>query len=101
MAGISPLGNEWAAVLEKLGQYRNMVSRVDEWVSYTGLNTHLGVAAAPFETPSHFDRKSTRSMGRVALMAALASERALADAGLLGDPLVTSGKLGISYGSSS
>jgi 3-oxoacyl-[acyl-carrier-protein] synthase II len=39
-------------------------------------------------------------MGRVALMATRASELALADAGLLGDPLVKSGKLGIAYGSS-
>jgi 3-oxoacyl-[acyl-carrier-protein] synthase II len=39
-------------------------------------------------------------MGRVALMATRATELALADAGLLGDPLVKSGKLGISYGSS-
>jgi 3-oxoacyl-[acyl-carrier-protein] synthase II len=39
-------------------------------------------------------------MGRVALMATRASELALADAGLLGNPLVRSGKLGIAYGSS-
>jgi 3-oxoacyl-[acyl-carrier-protein] synthase II len=39
-------------------------------------------------------------MGRVALMATRASELALADAGLLGDPLVGSGRMGISYGSS-
>jgi 3-oxoacyl-[acyl-carrier-protein] synthase II len=42
-----------------------------------------------------------RSMGRVAIMATRASELALADAGLLGDPLVTSGRMGVSYGSSS
>ena len=39
-------------------------------------------------------------MGRVAMMATRASELALADAGLLGDPLVTSGRMGVSYGSS-
>ena len=39
-------------------------------------------------------------MGRVALMATRASELALLDAGLLDDPLVTSGWMGISYGSS-
>ncbi len=39
-------------------------------------------------------------MGRVAIMATLSAETALADAGLAGDPLVTSGKMGISYGSS-
>jgi len=39
-------------------------------------------------------------MGRVALMATRASELALADAGLLGDPVLRSGRVGISYGSS-
>jgi 3-oxoacyl-[acyl-carrier-protein] synthase II len=39
-------------------------------------------------------------MGRVAVMGTRASELALADAGLLGDPLVGSGRMGISYGSS-
>ncbi|MDH1381329.1 beta-ketoacyl-ACP synthase, partial [Comamonas aquatica] len=37
---------------------------------------------------------------RVALMATRASELALEDAGLLGDPFVKSGQMGVSYGSS-
>ena len=77
------------------------MAQIDAWKLYEGLNTHLGAAAAPFDLPPNFDRKSTRSMGRVALMATLATEWALRDAGLLGDPLVTSGKLGVAYGSSS
>jgi 3-oxoacyl-[acyl-carrier-protein] synthase II len=101
MAGISPLGNDWASVRERLAQYRNVVTTIDEWKVYAGLNTHLGAPAAPFDLPAHFDRKKTRSMGRVALMAALTAERALADAGLLNDPIVTSGRMGIAYGSSS
>jgi len=40
-------------------------------------------------------------MGRVVLMATLATEWALADAGLLGDPVLTSGQAGIAYGSAS
>jgi 3-oxoacyl-[acyl-carrier-protein] synthase II len=39
-------------------------------------------------------------MGRVALMATRASEMALEHAGLLGDPLVKSGNMGVSFGSS-
>jgi len=101
MAGISPIGNDWDAVEARLRTGRNAVGIIDDWKVYEGLNTHLGAVAAAFELPPHFDRKATRSMGRVALMATLTAERALRDAGLLGDPLVKSGRMGVAYGSSS
>jgi len=101
MAGISPLGNDWATVHRRLAEYRNAVHRIDAWAQYDGLNAHLGATAAPFDLPGHYDRKTTRSMGRVALMATLATEWALADAGLLGDPVLKSGRAGIAYGSAS
>ena len=100
MAGISPLGNDWPDVRARLGEYRNAVARMPEWAGYDGLNTLLGAPAAEFTLSERYTTKATRSMGRVALMATRASELALADAGLLGDPLVKSGKLGIAYGSS-
>ena len=101
MSGISPLGNDWPSVRERLERQRNAVTIIEAWKQYVGLNTHLGAPAAPFDLPTHFDRKSTRSMGRVALMATLTAELALADAGLLHDPIVTGGRMGIAYGSSS
>jgi len=100
MGVISPLGNDWTTALLQLKQYRNCVCRYDDWAIYKGLNTRLGVPAAPFELPAHYHRKSMRSMGRVALMATRASELALADAGLLDDPVLKSGLVGIAYGSS-
>ena len=101
MAGISPLGGDWATVRERLRSGRNAVRYMDDWDVYQGLHTRLGAPAAPFELPPHYNRKTRRSMGRVALMATRTAELALEDAGLLGDPLVRSGRLGISYGSSS
>jgi 3-oxoacyl-[acyl-carrier-protein] synthase II len=101
MAGVSPIGNDWAAIRAHLGSYRNAVQRMPHWSEYEGLNTQLGAPAAAFELPDHYNRKATRSMGRVALMATLASERALGEAGLLDAPLMKSGWLGIAYGSSS
>jgi 3-oxoacyl-[acyl-carrier-protein] synthase II len=98
---ISPLGHDWPSVFAALKSGRNAVQVMEEWAQYDGLNTRLGVPAKPFELPAHYNRKSMRSMGRVAIMATRASELALADAGLLGDPLVTSGRMGVSYGSSS
>ncbi|MFZ6870873.1 beta-ketoacyl-ACP synthase [Undibacterium sp. Di27W] len=100
MAGISPLGNDWASIRKQLGEYRNAIKRMDEWSDYEGLNTQLGAPAADFTLSERYNRKSTRSMGRIALMATRASEMALEHAGLLNDPLVSSGKMGISFGSS-
>jgi 3-oxoacyl-[acyl-carrier-protein] synthase II len=100
MAGISPIGNQWAAIRTHLGSYRNAVMRMPEWSDYDGLNTLLGAPAAPFELSERYTSKATRSMGRVAVMATRASELALLNAGLLNDPLLKSGQLGIAYGSS-
>ncbi|WP_146909559.1 beta-ketoacyl-ACP synthase [Arenimonas daejeonensis] len=97
---LSPLGHDWPTVLARLKSRRNAVRAYEEWGAYKGLNTRLGVPCADFELPDHYHRKTTRSMGRVALLATRASELALIDAGLLGDPLLKSGKVGISYGSS-
>jgi 3-oxoacyl-[acyl-carrier-protein] synthase II len=100
MAGISPLGNDWDSIRAHLGQYRNAIVHMADWVDYEGMNTQLGAPAAPFTLSERYNRKTMRSMGRVALMATRASELALQDAGLLDHPLLTSGKMGISYGSS-
>lgn len=101
VGAISPLGHDWPTVRQRLEAKRNAVCVMEDWKIYEGLNTQVGCPAAPFEVPEHYTRKATRSMGRVALMATRASEIALEQAGLLGDPLVTSGKMGVSYGSSS
>lgn len=100
MAGISPLGNDWESIRARLVEGRNAIVRMAAWDDYEGLNTRLGAPAAPFELSDRYHRKAIRSMGRVALMATRASELALADAGLLDHPLLTSGRMGISFGSS-
>jgi 3-oxoacyl-[acyl-carrier-protein] synthase II len=100
MAGISPIGNDWPTVQDRLRAGRNGVKHMPEWADYEGLNTQLGAPAAPFELSDRFNRKTTRSMGRIALMATRASELALIDAGLIDTPLMRSGQMGISFGSS-
>ncbi|MEN7527347.1 beta-ketoacyl-ACP synthase [Cupriavidus sp. DL-D2] len=97
---VSALGNDWATVRERLASGRNAVVHMPEWDDIRGLNTRLGAPVPPFSPPPHYTRKLTRSMGRVSLMAVMASEAALANAGLAGSPLVTGGRLGIAYGSS-
>ena len=101
IGALSPLGHDWPSVRAHLHSGRNAVCRIEDWASYDGLHTQVGAPAAPFELPPHYNRKSLRSMGRVAMLGTRASELALQDAGLLGDPLLGSGHVGISYGSSS
>jgi len=101
MAGISPVGNDWPAVRARLATKRNAVRSFTAWAEYEGLHSHLGAPAEGFSLPAHYSRKATRSMGRVALMATRTAELALQDAGLLEDPVLRSGRVGISYGSSS
>ncbi|WP_299493442.1 beta-ketoacyl-ACP synthase [uncultured Shewanella sp.] len=100
MAGISSLGHDWETIASNLKKQQNCIVRMDEWDKFDGLHTRLAGPVTDFVTPKHYSRKKIRSMGRVSLMATRASELALIDANLLDDPLITSGKMGVAYGSS-
>lgn len=100
MGAVSALGNDWGTVRRHLAGGRNAVVRMDAWAGIRGLNTQLGAPVPPFTLPPHYTRKLMRTMGRVSQMAVLASEAALADAGLTGHPLVKGGQMGVAYGSS-
>ena len=101
MAGITALGDHWNQIEARLRGGRNAVRRMPEWDYFTTLNTRLGAPIDDFCAPPHYPRKMVRSMGRVALLAVRASELALSDAGLLDDPSIQDGRMGIAYGSSS
>jgi len=98
MSGISPIGNDWPQVAERLKNQQTGIRVMSDWDKYQGLNTRLAAPVA-FKKPAHYSRKQTRSMGRVALLAVQATELALIDAGLLGDPCLSNGQTGIAYGS--
>lgn len=98
MAGLSPIGNDWRSVSERLMAQKTGIRYMQEWDKYQGLNTRLA-GPVDFDRPAHYSRKQTRSMGRVALMATYATELALRDAGLLNDPVLKSGRMGVAYGS--
>ena len=100
MAAITPLGNDWETVALKLKSQTTGIQSMDDWGKYKGLNTRLG-APVNFSRPEHYSRKQVRGMGRVAMLGTYASELALIDAGLLSDPCLVSGQVGIAYGSSS
>ncbi|NIA27322.1 MAG: hypothetical protein GWP02_04630, partial [Desulfobulbaceae bacterium] len=83
MAGLTSLGNDWDSIREGVVAQRSGICRIDDWARIDGLNTNLGGPLIGFEVPSHYKRKSVRSMGRVAQLSTTATERALSEAGLL------------------
>jgi 3-oxoacyl-[acyl-carrier-protein] synthase II len=100
IGGITPLGHDWTTIQARLRQFRNAVRRMHEWDYFDALNGRLGCPVDDFSVPSNWSRKHVRSMGRVAQLAVAASERALDDAGLLGNPDIADGRMGVAYGSS-
>ena len=100
MAGFSPIGNDWDEIRANLAAKRSGIRHMADWDKYNGLLTRLGGPVQGFELPSNYNRKNTRSMGRVSLLATRATELALINAGLLGDPIISNGRTGVSYGSS-
>lgn len=100
MAGFSPIGNDWEQIHASLLAKKSGIRYLPEWEKYNGLLTRLGGPVQDFNLPAHYTRKNTRSMGRVSLLATRATELALIDAGLLGDPVISGGRTGVAYGSS-
>jgi 3-oxoacyl-[acyl-carrier-protein] synthase II len=93
----SPIGNDLEVVRAALEAGRGGITAVPEWPERYRM--HTGVAGlVEGVTTKLYPRRKIRTMGRVALLAAFASERAVADAGLdpekLGD-----GRVGLAYGS--
>jgi 3-oxoacyl-[acyl-carrier-protein] synthase II len=101
MGGLTALGERWEAIEPALRSGRNCIRRMPEWDRYESLHTRLAAPIEGFKMPAHYQRKHTRSMGRVSLLAVRATEMSLADAGLLEDASIRDGRMGVAYGSSS
>ncbi|MFY3300409.1 beta-ketoacyl-ACP synthase [Achromobacter xylosoxidans] len=100
MAGISALGSDWAGIRRAFENGRSAIRAMPEWSRYQELNTRLAGPIEDFQAPAHWTRKQLRSMGRVSQLSVRAAEQALDDAGLLGDPCIADGRMGVACGSS-
>lgn len=100
MGGVTAFGTSWQEVEARFRARRNAVRRMPDWDRLTDLVTRLGAPIDDFAPPPHWSRKQLRSMGRVSQLAVRAAELALTDAGLLGDPTIRDGRMGIASGSS-
>lgn len=96
----SPLGSTVESAFERLKTYQNCIEYWTELDEIKNMNTRLCSKVKGFEKPEHFTRKVTRTMGNVALMATVTAEQALQESGLLNNPVITNGRCGVSYGSS-
>ncbi|MCR5261980.1 MAG: beta-ketoacyl-ACP synthase [Candidatus Gastranaerophilales bacterium] len=101
MAIASPLGSTVSSAFERLHVLKNCIVKDDDLAKYNGLHTRLASKIDGLVIPQEFNRKVTRTMGRVALISVITAKQALEDAELIGNPVITSGQTGVSYGSCS
>lgn len=100
MSGVTAFGNDWASIEPRLRACENATQYMPSYEQYEGLNTKLAAPVTDFELPKHYKRKQVRGMGRVSMLATVATENALIQAGLIGNEVLTNGQTGIAYGSS-
>lgn len=100
MAGITSLGETADQIFAQFEQGSSGIRYMPEWEQFTDLRSKLAGPVASYTVPKHFNRKVTRGMGRVALMSTVCAEKALEDAALLNDPILSSGQTGVAFGSS-
>jgi 3-oxoacyl-[acyl-carrier-protein] synthase II len=100
MAGITSLGGDWASIEAHFSSNRSGIRYMHEWDRFTELNTRLAGPVDDFAVPRHWTRKQLRSMGRVSRLSVKAAEQALTHAGLLNDPSIRDGRMGVACGSS-
>ena len=100
--GITSLGDNWETICNNAQLKKTGVTIMEEWKQIDGLHSLLAAPIPDFKLPSHYTRKKTRAMGRVAQLSTLSVEKALHDAHLLKERnILSGGRTGIAYGSCS
>lgn len=94
----SPLGIDDDTVMNKLRNCQNVVKEISQLADFKSMNCRIGALVQ--DSLPDYPRKKTRSMGRVGILATAATEKALIQANLLNDPILSDGCVGIAYGSS-
>jgi 3-oxoacyl-[acyl-carrier-protein] synthase II len=100
MGGSTALGGSWPEIRSRIEAGETGTRYMHEWDRLVDLNTKIGSAIDWFDHTAIYPRKKTRSMGRVAVLSLNAAERAVEQAGLTDDPVLKSGRAGVSCGSS-
>ena len=79
VGAVSPLGNDVPSLINGIEQRKSAVRYMEDWNQYIGLRS---LVAAPAEVKNEklIPRQSRRSMGRMSIFAAQATQQALSDA---------------------
>jgi len=96
---VSSLGDSWPGIRAALLACKNRVRYMHEWDQYADLHTRLASPIDNFTLPDHYTVKKMRGMGRVAQLGVRATEKALENAGLLNEEILTNGDTGVAFGS--
>lgn len=95
---VSPFGIGVPLLCESLWAGRSAVRIMEEWSAVQGLNSRIAAPVPAFDAKSYLPRSVRRTMGPMAVYAAIAAREAIADAGL-SEEAVTSERTGVSIGS--
>lgn len=93
----SPIGNSLQSVADALINNRSGIRMLPEWSQIQGLGCHLG-GVVDLPDPKRFPRRVRRTMGKLAMLGALAGDDAVTHAGL-DKNILSSPRTGVSMGS--
>jgi len=96
MGLMSPIGNDLDQVVIALREGHSGVRAISSWNAWPDLHTRVAATVDQFDEKA-IPREYRRSMGRLALLAAAAAEKALAHA-RLNREMLQSGRAGVSIG---
>jgi 3-oxoacyl-[acyl-carrier-protein] synthase II len=96
----SPIGNSHEEFMASLANGRSGIMAMPQWKEVAMLKTLVAGVCDIEGQEKDIPRKARRTMGRVAILSALAAQDAVADAGLTSDEIV-SNRCGVSFGSTS
>lgn len=94
----TPVGHTLDDVTHALQSDASGIRSMPEWATVGQLGTRVAGTIEDLELERRWDRKKTRSLGRLGLLATFASEAAVRDAGLSPE-LLRSERTGLAYGS--
>jgi len=94
----SPIGNSMETISESLTHDKSGIVRMTEWDAIDSMHTRLAGVCHIEGQEDRIDRSYRRTMGRVAILSALAVEDAIKSGGLTLEQ-VSSGDCGLSFGS--
>lgn len=101
VGAVSAFGRDWQSIQNAFQQGKNAVRYMHQWDGhYADLESRLAAPIENYQPPSHWTRKQMRSMGKVAQYAVDAAEQALQSAGLLNNPCIQNGNMGVAAGCS-